>query len=318
MRTQLTDSLAIQFPVLLAPMGNVSGGALAAAVSGAGGLGMIGAGYGDRTWLRRELDACRDARVGVGFITWALARDPSLLDLVLDYAPAAVMFSFGDFGPYVNRVRSADARVISQVQSKADAMRAADAGADIIVAQGTEAGGHGAARSTFTLVPAVADAVSPLPVVAAGGIADGRGLAAALMLGASGALVGTRFYATDEALGHRAAKKAIAAGGGDETLRTRIFDIVRGYSWPEPYTGRALMNRFTTAWHGREAALHDDLAHQRTRYRDAAAAGDVDTAVVFCGEAIDLIDSVEPAPHVLNRMVAEAERLLAHGPIEQQ
>lgn len=313
MHTRLTKLLDIELPVLLAPMGSVSGGVLAAAVSEAGGLGLLGAGYGDAAWLRSELHASRGARVGVGFITWSLARDPSLLDLALDQEPVAVMFSFGDFTPYVRKTRDAGAKVICQVQSVADAVRAAEGGADIVVAQGTEAGGHGASRTTFALVPAVVDAVAPLPVAAAGGIADGRGLAAALVLGASGALVGTRFYATEEALGHEAAKRAIAGGKGDETLRTRVFDIVRGYSWPQPYTGRALRNRFTARWHGDEAGLQGDLERQGASYWDAAASGDVDTAVVFCGEAIDLITTVEPAAQVLRRMVTEAERLLARG-----
>lgn len=309
--TPLNDLLGIRYPVLLAPMGNVSGGALASAVSHAGGLGMVGAGYGDPTWLRRELDACEGARVGVGFITWRLAEDGSALDLALRYRPAAVMFSFGDFTPYLNEVRAAGAKVICQVQTETDARRAADAGADVIVAQGTEAGGHGGSRSTFTLVPAVVDAVAPLPVVAAGGVADGRGLAAALMLGASGVLVGTRFFASEEALGHQAVKQALVAGRGDDTLRTRVFDVVRGYRWQEHYTGRALVNRFAALWHGREADLYRDLDAQRAAYFRAAEAGDTDTAVVFAGEAVDQIDAIEPAAVIVEKMVAEAERLLA-------
>lgn len=313
MRTQLTDTLGIDLPLLLAPMGNVSGGALAAAVSAAGGLGLVGAGYGDPDWLRRELDLCNGARVGVGFITWALEQDPSVLDLALEYEPVAVMFSFGDFRPYVSQVRAAGAQILCQVQSVADAARAAEYGADIIVAQGSEAGGHGADRGAFALVPAVVDAVAPLPVVAAGGVADGRGLAAALMLGASGALVGTRFYATPEALGHETAKAAVVAGSGDHTRRTRVFDIVRGYSWPAPYTGRALANNFLNRWHGKETDLQNALDIERPRYSQAAAAGDVATAVVFCGEAIDLIGSLAPAADLVRAIAAEAQQLLARG-----
>lgn len=310
MHTPLTSLLQIQHPILLAPMGSVSGGALAAAVSGAGGLGMIGAGYGDADWLRRELAAAGDARVGVGFITWSLAQQPALLELALAHAPAAVMFSFGDFGSYLEQVRAAGAKVICQVQTVADARCAADAGADVIVAQGTEAGGHGAERGTFALVPAVVDAVSPLPVVAAGGVADGRGLAAALLLGASGVLVGTRFFATEEALGHPAAKQAIVDAAGDDTVRTRVFDIVRGYPWPAPYTGRALRNSFLAAWHGREDKLEHAVEAERARYWQAAAAGDVDTAVVFAGDAVDCIASIEPAARVVQQLAAEAGRLL--------
>lgn len=310
MHTILNDLLDIEEPVLLAPMGQVSGGALAAAVSRAGGLGLIGAGYGDDDWLAREFDKARGQRVGVGFITWALAHEPSLLDRALDYEPAAVMFSFGDSTPYLPSVKRAGAKIICQVQTVAQARDAAAAGADVIVAQGTEGGGHGGARSTFTLVPAVVDAVTPTPVVAAGGIADGRGLAAATLLGATGVLIGTRFFASEEALGHANAKRFIVDSHGDSTLRTRVFDIVRGYPWPEHITGRAPINRFAACWHGREAALYADLGRQQALYRQAAAEGDTDTAVVFAGEAVDLIDTVEPAQTIVERIVTQAERLL--------
>jgi nitronate monooxygenase len=300
----LTEMLGIHHPLLLAPMGNVAGGELAAAVSGAGGLGLIGAGYGDREWLARELDRCRiDAPFGVGFITWSLARQPELLDLALDRRPAAVMFSFGDPVPFVGRVHDAGARVICQVQTVADARRAVECGADVIVAQGTEAGGHGAGRSTLALVPAVVDAAGTVPVVAAGGIVDGRGTRAALALGADGVLVGTRFIATPEALAPESAKRRIVAAGGDDTVRTTVFDIVRGYSWPAPYTGRALRNGFTERWHGREAELRDNLATEQAAYREAVQRGDVNTAVVFAGEGVDGIHAVEPAAAVVEALV---------------
>ncbi len=314
MQTTLTERLAITYPVLLAPMGSVSGGMLARAVSQAGGLGLVGAGYGDADWLARELEICRGARVGVGFITWALAKQPELLDVVLAYAPVAVMFSFGDCSAYIPWVQDADALAIAQVRTLAEARQVAAAGADIIVAHGTEGGGHGGTRATFSLVPAVVDAVAPIPVVAAGGVADGRGLAAALMLGASGVLMGTRFYATPEALGLEGAKQSMIAHGGDDTRRTHVFDIVRGYDWPDGITGRAINNRFLRDWHGRENALADDLKRQRKHYTDAAAAGDAKTAVVFAGEALDLIAAIEPAGAIVARVVAEAEALLQRSP----
>ncbi|WP_111748470.1 NAD(P)H-dependent flavin oxidoreductase [Salinisphaera orenii] len=311
MQTELTRRLAIRHPLLLAPMGGVSGGVLAAAVTGAGGLGLIGAGYGERDWLERAFDAAGDARVGVGFITWALDQQPALLDAALARAPAAVMFSFGDCAPYIQPAREAGANVLVQVRTVAEAEDAAAAGADIIVAQGTEGGGHGGSRSTFGLVPAVVDAVAPLPVVAAGGIADGRGLAAALMLGAGGGLVGTRFYASTEALGHASAKQRIVAAGGDDTLRTTVFDLVRGYAWPAHITARALANDFATRWHGREAALSADLARQKAAYDDADTRGDADTAVVFASEAADLVDAVTPAATIVERMTQHADHVLA-------
>ena len=153
-----------------------------------------------------------------------------MLDLALSYRPDAFMLSFGDPRPYAQAIKAADCKLICQVQTVAQARVALEAGADLLVAEGNEAGGHGGARSTLPLVPAVADAVAPVPVVAAGGIADGRGLAAALMLGAQGALMGTRFCASVEALGQPAAKERIVSASGDDTARTRVFDIVRGYA----------------------------------------------------------------------------------------
>jgi len=312
----------VEHPIVLAPMGGVAGGELAAAVSQAGGLGLVGggygrpsaAGYGGEEWLMHEMDAAGNARVGIGFITWTLAERPHLLDLALDRSPAAVMLSFGDMRPFVDRIKKAGAKLIAQVQTLKDAREAAALGADVIVAQGTEAGGHGRiGRATLTLVPAVVDAVAPVPVLAAGGIADGRGLAAALMLGASGVLVGTRFFASREALGSPNAKRRIVESAGDSTVRTRVFDIVRELDWPDGFTGRAIANEFSNRWHGREDGLASALAEERNRYAEASAAGNVDVAVVFAGECIDLIDDEPPAGDIVRRMAAEAEHLLGGG-----
>src|SRR5262252_6818213 len=157
LRTRLTERLGIRHPILLAPMGFVSGGALAGAVSAAGGLGLIGGGYADAEWLNREFAAAGNQRIGCGFITWSMARRPAALDEALRHAPAAVMLSFGDAAPFIPRIKKADALAICQVQSVRQARQALDEGAVIIVAQGSEAGGHGGGRSTFPLVPAVAD-----------------------------------------------------------------------------------------------------------------------------------------------------------------
>ena len=312
--TRLTARLQIEHPVVLAPMGFVSGGRLAAAVTAAGGLGLIGGGYGDPDWVARELKAAGNQRVGCGFITWALARRPAALDVALSHRPAAVMLSFGDAAPFLPPIKAAGAMAICQVQTLAGAREVLAAGTDIIVAQGTEAGGHGGGRSTLPLVPAVADLVAAsgrdVPVVAAGGIADGRGLAAALMLGADGVLMGTRFYVAEEALATPAAKARVIAACGDETVRTTVFDIARGHDWPKHYTGRALRNHFTEAWHGREDALAR-VPEEHARYAEAAAQGECDTAVVFAGEGIDLIQRTEPAAAILGRIVREAETALA-------
>ena len=312
--TALTEMFGLQHPIILGPMGGVSGGHLAATVSNAGGLGLVGGGYGDPAWLRTELSRMKEATRrpwGVGLITWA--ANPSVVDLVLGYRPHAVMLSFGDPRPYVAAIKAAGCKLICQVQGLDEVRLAQEAGADIIVAQGTEAGGHGGGRATLPLVPAVVDAVAPTPVVAAGGIADGRGLAAALMLGAHGALIGTRFYASAEALGQDRAKQRIVAARGNETARTRVFDLIRGYAWPPIYPGRAIRNGFMERWHGRESDLADAVETERAAYQAAARDGDYDTAVVWAGEVVDLIKSVESASALVARISAEAEAQLRAG-----
>jgi nitronate monooxygenase len=312
--TRLTERLGIAHPVLLAPMGAISGGALAGAVTAAGALGIIGCGYGDDEWIERQFAAAGNHRVGCGFITWSLARRPELLGQALAHRPAVVMLSFGDPRPFASEIKSSGALLICQVQTLRHVDEALDVSADIIVAQGSEAGGHGAVRATLPFVPEVVDRVaSRAIVVAAGGIADGRGLAAALMLGADGVLVGTRFYASTESLAHPKAKARLVAASGEDTLRTTIFDTARGIPWPRDFTGRALRNEFTSRWHGAEGALEAAQAKEMARYHAAAAIGDFDTAVIFCGEAAGLVDRVEPAAAILERMVADAESSLRAG-----
>lgn len=312
--TALTEMFGLRYPIVLGAMGGVSGGRLAAAVSNAGGLGLVGGGYGDCAWLETELALVKAQTTrpwGVGLITWAIRREA--FEIALRAGPQAFMLSFGDPRPYACEIKAAGCKLICQIQDVAQAQLAREAGADLIVAEGTEAGGHGGVRATLPLVPAVVDAVAPVPVVAAGGIADGRGLAAALMLGAHGALMGTRFYASLEALGQPEAKRRIAAAGGSETLRTRVFDIVRGYAWPGGETGRALHNRFTHRWHGREAALAATVDAEREAFQAASRNGDCDTMMVWAGEAADLIEHVEAAATLVSRIGAEAESRLLFG-----
>jgi nitronate monooxygenase len=312
-RNRVTALLSIEHPVLLAPMDMVSDGRLAAAVSAAGGLGILGGGYGEADWLAREFAAAGNARVGCGFITWSLAKRPELLDRALDHAPAAIMLSFGDVSPFAARIHAAGSTLICQIQTLRQAREAADAGADIIVAQGTEAGGHGAARGTMTLVPEVVDALPQVPVVAAGGIADGRGLAAALMLGAEGVLMGTRFYASCEAAGHAEAKRRIIAGTGDDTLRSIVFDITRRNVWPGGYTGRVMRNAHLDRWFGREEELTRTIDSEAPRYAAARAAGDFDIAGVIAGESAGLIHDLPNAADIVTRTVAQAEELIQNG-----
>lgn len=315
--TALTRLLGISHPILLAPMDLVSDARLAAAVSAAGGLGILGAGYGNEEWLARELEllARSENRFGVGFITWSMAKQPQLLDLALERKPAAVMLAFGDPVPFVDGIKRSGAHLICQIQSVAMARDALSAGADVLIAQGTEAGGHGLTRGTLSLVPEVVDAVAGrLPVVAAGGIADGRGLAAALMLGASGILMGTRFYATAEAAAANAAKERIRAAGGDDTVRSIVFDISRSNVWPAPFTGRCLRNAHLERWIGREGELRERQQEEAARYAQAREADNFDVAAVIAGESAGLVHDICPAHTLVQRMVHEAAELLARGP----
>jgi nitronate monooxygenase len=316
--TALTRLFGITHPIILAPMGGVAGGKLAAAVSQAGGLGLIGggygnakAGYGGKGFMDEQFRAAGNTPIGVGYITWSLARFPELFDQAMERAPKAFFLSFGDETLFAPRIKAAGVPLICQVQELDGARRALDAGADIIVAQGTEAGGHGkSGRTTLTLTPAVVDIAGKIPVVAAGGLSDGRGLAAALMLGASGILVGTRFWATPEALGSDNAKRLLVSARGDDTLRTRVFDIIRELDWPEGYSGRAIVNDFSRKWHGNEGALEQDLKGEAEAYWTAARAGDISKAVVFAGEGLDLIHDIKPAAEIVREIATEAERLL--------
>ena len=312
--SKLTALLDIKLPILLAPMGGASGGRLAAAVTAGGGLGLIGGGYGDAEWLDREFAAAGNARVGCGFITWALARQPALLERVLAHAPAAMMLSFGDPAPFAPLIRAAGSRLICQVQSIAHTRAALACGADIIVAQGTEAGGHGATRATLTLVPEVADLLareSPDTVlVAAGGIADGRGMAAALMLGADGVMLGSRLWASPECLIHPNHQRAALAEDGDATIRQVAADIARGYDGPVEFTGRVLRTAFVERWHGREADQRAGAEAGRADYLAAVAEGRTAEVGVFVGEAIGLMRDIVPAADILARIASEAEALL--------
>lgn len=306
---RLTRLLELEHPVLLAPMDIVSGGRLAAAVTHAGGLGLLGGGYGNGDWIDREWERAGNARIGCGFITWSLAQHTEALDHALAHKPAAIMLSFGDPRPFADAIHRAGSRLICQVQTLSQAREARSAGADVIVAQGTEAGGHGMSEPLFTLLPQVVDIAPETPVIAAGGIADGRGMAAAMALGAEGILMGTRFYASQEADGHPEAKRRIVAAGGGESVRSVVFDLSRQIRWPQQYTGRLLRNRHLETWLGRE----DELARRADEigpdYAAARERGDFDVAGVIAGEACGLIHDLPPAGEIVERIVREAEQV---------
>ncbi|MEV0174662.1 nitronate monooxygenase [Streptomyces sp. NPDC050803] len=314
--TAFTERLGVEHPIALAPMGGSAGGALAGAVSRGGGLGLLGSGNGEPDWLARELPVLHAARAGqpwgIGFLTWQL--EPDAVERALEHRPTAVMLSFGDPTPYAERVRGAGAALILQVTDLEEARRAVDLGADAIVAQGTEAGGHGArhGRSTLPFVPVVVDLAAPVPVLAAGGIADGRGVAAALALGAAGALLGTRFQATTESLVAPETAQAILEGRSEDTERSRVLDLARGSKWPVRYTARTLAHPFLDDWRGREDELAaDPLARQA--YDDAVARGEIPALPQWAGEAVDLIADLPSAADLVGTLAAQAEEALVRA-----
>ena len=316
--TLLTEKFGLIHPVLQAPMDVIAGGRLAGAVTAAGGLGMLGGGYADdEGWFEREFREAGNRAVGCGFITWSLRQRPHLLDQVLAHKPKVIFLSFDDPEPFASRAKSAGIPVICQLQTRADAERALEVGVDVIVAQGTEAGGHGGTRATLTLVPEIADLIAKRApqtlLCAAGGIADGRGLAAALMLGADGVVVGTRFWASAEAQVHPNLHKAALAATGDDTVRQSVLDIARQRDWPSRYTGRVLKNDFIGEWLGREQELRANANREAERYGRAASDADTSIAATIVGEAVSLIDSIEPAGAILERMVREAEVHIRNG-----
>lgn len=317
LKTRLTEKLGIKHPILSAPMAIVGGGALAAAVSKAGGMGFIGGGYGDPDWIDDQFRSAGNTPVGCGFITWSLANTPHLLDEVLERKPSAIFLSFGDPVPFGSKIADAGIPLICQIQTIEGVKAALDAGAGIVVAQGTEAGGHAAIRATFPLVPEVADLLSTKSpdtlLCAAGGVADGRGLAAALLLGADGVLVGSRFTACEEALVFPGWHDALLKARGDDTCQTSIVDIARRRDWPEPYKIRVLENSLMRRWHGREEEMRAQQDEEASRYEQAAAQGDSNNYGVIVGENAGLIQSIEPAATIVERMVSGAQALLENA-----
>lgn len=313
--TPFTRLLGVAVPVALAPMGGSAGGRLAAEVTNGGGLGLVGAGTGDPEWMERELAIARDEANGpwgVGLLGWATS--PDHVDRAARFGPAAVMISFGDPGPFVDPVRRAGARLIVQVVDADELDRAIEVGADVIVAQGSESGGHGA-RHGVALTPFLAQALEragEAPVLAAGGVNRGVDLAAVLRQGAAGALVGTRFQATPETLADPAVVAAIVDCRGDGeaiTRRSYVHDVLRRSSWPKRYDGRTLTDRFVSSWCDREDDLEADEAEIEA-FRAAVAAGEL-PGPVWVNQSVDTIREVRPAAEVVAELAADAERAMA-------
>ncbi|MGW7413911.1 NAD(P)H-dependent flavin oxidoreductase [Streptomyces sp. NPDC054863] len=314
--TKLTELLGIEHPVVSAPMGSVSGSRLATAVTAAGGLGLVGVSYGDAGFIEEHVASTAEAGGvwGVGCVMFTFAERPGLWDKVLGYAPPVVALSFGSTEQtrrYVTEARQSGALAVVQIHDPEQAAVAAEAGADVLVAQGAEAGGHHKKLATFPLLPAVIDAVSgAVPVVAAGGVADGRGLAAALALGADGVMMGTRFAATQESLATPGFKTNLVSRNTADTVRTRSFDVVRGIPWDTAYQARSVANDFTRTWTGRDEELAAARAEVEPAWVAAVAQDDTTQRAMFAGEVLDLVRDIQPAGDVVRGVVTEAETIL--------
>jgi nitronate monooxygenase len=315
LHTRICEILGIEHPIISAPMAGTATAELAAAVSAAGGLGLIGGTtQNGPDWLRAQIRAVRERTsrpFGVGFIS-SFPQLDALLRVVIEERALVVSHSFADPTPYVAAAHAAGIKVLAQVQKVSHARIAARAGVDIIAAQGTEAGGHTGYSGTLPLVPAVIDVVGAIPVVAAGGIADGRGLAAVLMLGAEGAWIGSRFVASREALDPDWKKQRAVEAGTDDTVLTKVYDLTMNAPFPQDIGDRVLRNTFTGEWHGRneDIVAHREELKEQVVTADQARNGDI--APVRVGNATGLITSIEPAGDIVRRIVAEAEAILRH------
>jgi len=315
--TSLCPLLGITHPILNASMAGTATGKLAAAVSEAGGFGMIGGTtpHGPE-WLREQIHLARSLTTrpfGVGFIS-SFPETEALARVALDEGVAAINHSFADPSPFVEATHAAGAKLFVQVQTLELAIRAKEAGADVIIAQGSDAGGHAGLVGTFALLPAIVDAVAPVPVIAAGGIADGRGLAAALLLGAQGAWMGTRFVASHEWGGGTWEQEAVLKATSDDTIQTRIYDLIGERPFPVENPDRMLRNAFIEQWNDRESEIpehRDSLQEVIERGNERA---DVSVAGISAGVASGLITSALPAGEIIRTIVQEAETLLRDRP----
>ena len=314
LRTRICALLGIEHPIVLGGMGNATSPELVAAVSTAGGLGVLGATRQNPEELARDAAAIRATTTRpFGLNLLLFMERPGQYDALLAARPKVISTAWAaleqDLGGYVARAHAVGALAMHMISTVAEAKVAARAGMDIIVAQGTEGGGHIGLMGTMPLVTMVVSAVAPIPVLAAGGVADGRGLAAALALGADGVLLGTRFLATDESPIAKGFKQAILDSDGHDTLVTDIPDVASGNTWPGAYV-RVRRNRFIEEWMGRDNELRRRRAEVSAQIREAAQAGDPDRGAVMIGQTAGLIDRIEPAAELVRQISRDAEAIL--------
>lgn len=319
MQTALCERLGIDLPIIQAAMHQVASPALAAAVSNAGGLGMLQFAWLTPEVIREQISRTREYTkrpFGAGFVLDQPQEER--VDIALEAGLRIISLFWGDPAPYVARVHGAGGVLMHAAGSVAEARHAAEVGVDIVIAQGWEAGGHVRGEvATLALVPAVVDAISPVPVVAAGGIADGRALAAVLALGAVGAWVGTRFVMSTEAAIHTDYRDALLPATAADTFISTLFDV----GWPDaPH--RALRNSTVIAWEaaGRppsgsrpgegEIIFRSSIRGEVVRYEAVVApsdsVGNIEATPLWAGQGIGLIQRVQPAAEIVREMTEEA------------
>lgn len=301
MKTWLTAKFGLTIPVISAPMAGPADGSFAAAVSAAGGLGMVGVGGNrDGDWIddQGRIAGAAGHPFGFGLMAWALDENPGQIEAVAATRPALVSLSFGAFERYVSRLADAGITVAVQAGNVDDAVRAEAAGADLVVARGAEGGGHGRdSIGTLPLLQYVLEQVD-IPVAAAGGVAGPRGLAAVLAAGAVGAWAGTAFLGCREASNTAVARRALFDAGDTDTAYGRVFDVAQRLGWPSEFGGRALRNAYFDEWVDRLDALADD-DDAAQRLASARAAEDYDTAYVYAGQGAGMLRQERSVADVL-------------------
>jgi NAD(P)H-dependent flavin oxidoreductase YrpB (nitropropane dioxygenase family) len=315
-RTGVCDVLDVEYPILLGGMPLLyNTTALTANVSEAGGLGIVGCTYLEPAEIAAAAEAVREqTNKPFGFNILLFLDDEAGFEAALAAGPEVMSFSWPrkdqDLEPWIGAAHDAGCKVTFMASDVGDALRGADAGADVIVAQGTEGGGHVGWMALSVLLPLVVDAVGQIPVIAAGGVADGRGLVAALAYGADGVLLGTRFLATQESGLHPDHKRAIVDSDGHDTVLSDIPDILSGMMWPGAMS-RVRRNRLLDRWAGREWALRENISQARADAAAARESGDPQNAPLFYGQDAGLINDIPPAAEIVTRIITEAEQIIA-------
>jgi enoyl-[acyl-carrier protein] reductase II len=317
-RTSFCELLDIDAPILQAAIWPATSPELVAAVSEAGAIGTLAGIFGTADGLTEQIERVR-ALTGRPFVVNHVvpALDEDAFQATLDARPAAISFALGYPGELVDRVHETGAKVIHQVHTVAQAREAAERDVDVVIAQGSEAGGQGMAAGvgTMTLVPQVVDAVAPIPVLAAGGIADGRGLAAALALGAAGANVGTRFLASEEAAAEDDWKRRIAEVESEDVVRFHGWSAIMPPRPPGAYdvVPRVIRTDFVAEWESRREDVAAEAERLQAEIMGAVRGGRTHEVVPFTGQSAGMITDVQPAAKIVETMVAEARRVVQFG-----